>query len=322
MRLIALLLTLFAPTLAFAQPKLYCPDNVYEFGRLPNTEKVEHTFELHNIGDEELEFHTNGGCTGPRIQGTIKPGEKFNFNATLMLSGEGPRTKEITVFSNDPNQPSYILKFLGYAVAAIKFEPQTLDFGNILDEKTYELKLRIFPGEEGVEFNITKLECNQPFLSATVTTLEEHKSYEITVKNTEAFPLGRIAAMLRIETDHKTAKEFRVYISGNIMGDYWVQPDVVRVRYEDTPGKTMNGFLRISPGRVGEFDLVDVKLPNDSIHAEFERQEDAYFIRLYDLPVDDTLSGKEIIIKTNVEGHDTIHIPIVVMHPPKAPENP
>lgn len=309
---------------AFAGPKISSPEPIYDFGELSNTESVPHEFVIKNSGDAQLiisDVKTSCGCTVATMdKKTLNPGEETVVAATLKLSGEGPRTKDISVFSNDPDSPTYILKFTGSAVSAIKYEPNTLDFGQVLDDAPKELKLNIFAVLDGLTFNITDLSLNQDFLEASYETLEEGKSYEITVKNSGPFPNGRLAAMLTITTDNEKAKEFRVYVTGNSLGDYWIQPDILRLRYDPTPGKVMDGFLRVSPGKVKEFNLIDAVKPVESMEVVFEKQGSAYLVRLKNMPVDDTLADKELILKTDVPGHENVVVPISVMKPQPQPQ--
>jgi hypothetical protein len=308
---------------AYAGPKISSPEPIYDFGELSNTEVVPHDFVIKNSGDAPLiisDVKTSCGCTVATMdKKTLNPGEETVVSATLKLSGEGPRTKDISVMSNDPDSPTYILKFTGSAVAAIKYEPNTLDFGQVLDDEPKELKLKIFSALDGLTFNITDLSLNQDFLEASYETLEEGKSYEITVKNAGPFPNGRLTAMLTITTDNEKAKEFRVYVTGNVLGDYWIQPDILRLRYDATPGKVMDGFLRVSPGKVKEFNLIDSVKPVDTMEVVFEKQGNAYLVRLKNMPVDDTLADKELILKTDVPGHENVVVPISVMKPQPQP---
>ena len=55
MKKVILFFVLFiAPSLAYAQPAIVFETEHYDFGTIPQTEKIEHIFDFTNNGNEEL----------------------------------------------------------------------------------------------------------------------------------------------------------------------------------------------------------------------------------------------------------------------------
>jgi hypothetical protein len=54
MRRLALIMILLVPALAYAAPSIRFAEDSYDFGKVREGEKVEHTFEFNNAGTEEL----------------------------------------------------------------------------------------------------------------------------------------------------------------------------------------------------------------------------------------------------------------------------
>ncbi len=54
MRRLALIMILLVPALAYAAPSIRFAEDGYDFGKVREGEKIEHTFEFSNTGTEEL----------------------------------------------------------------------------------------------------------------------------------------------------------------------------------------------------------------------------------------------------------------------------
>ncbi len=74
--------------------------------------------------------------------------------------------------------------------------------------------------------------------------------------------------------------------------------------------------LRITPGRVAEFEILDVVAPIDSIETTLMSTGDnAYTLRLSNMPRNDDLEGKSVVLRTNIPGHEEIDIPFNIYKP-------
>lgn len=102
------------PTIKFNQ-------TTYDFGDVSEGKVVEHEYEFTNIGKSDLiirKINTSCGCTSVAPSGTvIKAGEKGTIKSTFKTSGYSNRqSKTITVLTNDPKNPSVILRLTGNVV--------------------------------------------------------------------------------------------------------------------------------------------------------------------------------------------------------------
>jgi len=76
---------------------------------------VTHTFVVANAGDETLAIsnvRTSCGCTTAALtQRDLAPGESVNVDATVNTAGfTGTVTRTITLHSNDPSHPAFVLR--------------------------------------------------------------------------------------------------------------------------------------------------------------------------------------------------------------------
>lgn len=99
-------------------PKIYCEGASYNFGTIPNTKIIKHTFIIKNIGDDVLKISTirvSCGCTIAKIKDkVILPGKKTELKVELDLSGTiGEQFKDIIIESNDQSKRFYRLYLKG-----------------------------------------------------------------------------------------------------------------------------------------------------------------------------------------------------------------
>jgi len=99
-------------------PKIEFKDVQYEFGSMKQGEKSTHNYEFTNTGKSDLvirKIKASCGCTATNPEKmVIKPGETSHITATFNSAGKrGRQNKTITVITNDPTQPSVVLKITG-----------------------------------------------------------------------------------------------------------------------------------------------------------------------------------------------------------------
>lgn len=99
-------------------PKIVFEEKTFNFGTMKQNSKVEHRFTFSNQGKRALiirKVKASCGCTAvsPNKK-TIQPGETSSIK-TIFSSGrrKGRQQKTITVISNDPDNPSVVLRISG-----------------------------------------------------------------------------------------------------------------------------------------------------------------------------------------------------------------
>ena len=99
-------------------PRLVCDAPEFDYGRVVNTQEVEHTFLLRNTGDVEAvigRIHSGCGCTRTQASATtIPPGGTGTVSVVINLRGRsGERDINVFVNSNDPVNPICSLRCRG-----------------------------------------------------------------------------------------------------------------------------------------------------------------------------------------------------------------
>lgn len=92
-------------------------DKVYDFGKIQQGEKVRNDFQLSNKGKSDLlirNVKTSCGCTAVKHEDIVKPGQTISLTVEFNSKGKRSRqNKSITVITNDPKNPTTILRIMG-----------------------------------------------------------------------------------------------------------------------------------------------------------------------------------------------------------------
>lgn len=325
------------------KPKIACDEPEFDFGTKMNTEKVEHEFVVKNIGNALLKIDkvkTTCGCTVAQPEKKeLNPGETTNIKATLNLTGrDGPQTKNITVESNDPENPILTLTLKGVAVSPIKIEPRLINYGTeIMDD--------IIPGEKVVElqsnmpdftFNIKNVDTSEvPQFKAEVETVEPGKHYKVKIVQVDKIEPGTtLSKKIAIETDATLPDKpendpavlalRKIYITlyARFVGNVSISPEAitVRINHDDINAKTQQ-YLRIKEGREKGLKITEVIPPIPDIEVELnERSPGDYLLLVKNIPMNETVKDKEIIVKTTSSTTPEIKIPFRVIDIPPLPK--
>ncbi|MCX8064868.1 MAG: DUF1573 domain-containing protein [Candidatus Hydrogenedentes bacterium] len=338
------------PSVSEGTPKIEAVEPVYDFGEVPNIDKVEHDFVIKNVGTGVLQISrvsTTCGCTVAQPEKKeLQPGESTVVKATLNLTGRsGPISKSITVFSNDPDTPQLNLEFRGTAKSLIAMEPDRLvQFGEFPAEekpepKTVEIK-SLLPE---LKFNITKVDMGEdnPF-DYKLETVEEGKHYKITFSLARELPINQnIFKRVTIQTDANlegkpeatnALRNLMITLAARALGPIEIQPPTLTVRVGDEdeagattpegqqkPGTSFQ-YIRVRGIKDKEFKITEVVPPVPEISVEInQREQGDYILKVSNIPRDESLNGKKLIIKTTSQYAPELQLEIkTIKYPPRA----
>lgn len=314
------LVGLWAAPNAIAKPIIMSPDPVFNFGEVDNDQKVKHDFVIKNAGDEVLEIDSvkpTCGCTvAEPATKTLEPGQETTVSVTLNLGGkQGHQQKRIAVISNDPDQPSYNLELTGVALTTILVEPNLLNFERISDSDPHTAKVLVKSMREGHTFTITDVTVSEdaPF-KAEVQTITPGKEYAVVATTNPNLMAGALSGRMTIRTDDESRRAILVNVFGTVIGALRVSPPSINIQANSAPdARPAQMYLQVLPGRISDFELLEVIAPVEGMKAELiQRKVNDYHIKLTNMPVDESLKGKQLIVKTNLPEMPELRIPFNV----------
>jgi hypothetical protein len=307
-------------TPTWAAPIIMSPDPVFDFGERDNEEKVEHNFVVKNAGDEVLnitDVKTTCGCTvaKPSVN-SLAPGEETTIGVTFNLKNkQGVQNKKITVLTNDPESPQYYLELKGTALTLIMMEPTMLNFGRIADNEPHSLPITIRTTKEGYTFELkdVKIEGAAP-IQTVIETVTPGKEYKVVATTNPNLVPGPLTGSIAIATSEPSRPMLQAKVFGHVIGALTVQPNTIRIQASTDPNAPRSSqFLQVIPGRAKEFELLEIIPPIEGMKAELiKRKDNDYHIKLSEMPVDNSLEGKELIVRTNLPDTPEIRIPFQV----------
>ena len=294
-------------------PKLVCDEPVYDFGEKLNTESVEHTFVIKNEGDLSLEIRKvrpSCGCTVAKLsEKIIPPGGTAEIATTLSLKRRrGNQRKTITVESNDPKTPRFILTLSGKAVEGLTAQPAQLFLGRLKSDvvTTGSVEVSIKSGDT---FHITSVSGSDSSLGVRVDPIVEGQSYKVVVTTKPPLNEGSLSCVLKVNTDHPTFKEVDIPVSGVVVGDVIVAPREIMINGSEGPAVTR--YIVVRSGNDQAFEVSEVVCPDATIQSTvYPMGNNGYRIKLSNIDPKPELDGAMVTLTTSIPDRETIEIPI------------
>lgn len=167
-----------APKPDAGKPRLVIKNMIHDLGEVGPGTKHELAYEFKNEGDGVLtisSFHAPCGCTIPTMEKMeYLPGEsgKMDVKFTAPKSA-GPVTKQIYIYSNDPDSDKQELQIKGAVVFKVQIEPEVLNLA--INKPNAGAVPVVLKSLDGKEFSIVSIEE-----SANVATFDFDKDKKAT----------------------------------------------------------------------------------------------------------------------------------------------
>ncbi|MHC4321301.1 MAG: DUF1573 domain-containing protein [Planctomycetota bacterium] len=257
------------PTIFFNNPD-------FNFGKIYKDQKVEHIYTFENRGKDILKIKkvkTSCGCTAAILTSdTIPPGETGEIKATFSSgSASGNIKKNITVSSNDPDTPNYLLTISGEIIKDLIINPENIDFGSIssgeVTSKTITIKSQTEP-----DFKIKKIKPSKPFIDATIVG-EKNGEYIIKIALKHNPVIGRFSGGIFLETNSKIESKVNIPFFGEIAGDINTYPRKIYFG-SVVKGTEMSQRLYVKVNK-SDIEIVRIKTFPDYINARIVEKKES-----------------------------------------------
>lgn len=253
---------------------LHLDNDSYNFGNIPRGQTVSHDFVFINNGSEKLvilKVQPTCSCTVAITSSKeLLPGAKGAIKVTFDSAGYlGPITKKITVFDNDPAQPSLTLTISGQVVTDIMISKPALFFGSIKKGRQRQQSADIFISNPSVK--ITAVTSTKPYVQ--VSTASQSVSQEtINVSVLPDAGYGPLDTSILVFSSSKEQPVVQIPVIGNIVGDILLNPDVVNfgVAKAQAGQKELPVYLYTEPPR--EFSLTKITAKPDIVNVKVSKQ--------------------------------------------------
>ncbi len=210
------------------QPDIYFEEPIYNFGKVYKNEDVEHLFIIENRGTKDLiieDIKTSCGCilsgaTAPKVL----PGMSEGVSVVLKGAPDiGEISKNIKVYSNDPNTPVYSLELSGEIMEDITVNTQQISFSSVPKGKKVKVGIDIKP-RPGFKLVIKDVITTNPDISTEYKKKGHEGGFvvEAILKDTAA--VGVVTGNIQILTNSERQNRVIVPFSGEVIGDIRLYP--------------------------------------------------------------------------------------------------
>jgi hypothetical protein len=271
-------------------PRLTLVDPMKDFGTVSKGQKLDHSFQVKNTGNADLQItavRPTCGCTVADFDKTIKPGETGKITAHVDTTQfTGPITKAVIIESNDPSTPSAQVTLRAVVKPYVEAFPcGFLRFVNLVQGDAQMQSVTIF-SEEEEPFQILKVEKPGDHVKvdfAKITAENElvkagragQAQWRVNV--TYGGPdvkVGPIAEKVKIVTNSKHQPEYLLSLSGVVRPSYSVLPTTLNfgeVETTDTAERPVT--LRSNTKTPEQFKVTKVESTVPGVTAEAKATE-------------------------------------------------
>ncbi len=214
-----------------AQPDISFINPEHDFGEIFRGNKVVHVYKFENKGKSELKIdkvRSSCGCTAAVISSkNIEPGKfgelKVTFNTQ---SYNGKVSKNVTVYSNDPDTPKHVLKLTGVVIEEVAVQPKRVNISKVVKGLGSTINLSV-KSLTDLKLKIKKIESTNKNVEVNFKKNKDNKTkdeYIVTVALKKDTDYGRVNGNLFIFTNSKNQEKITVPFYGEVIGDFAVYP--------------------------------------------------------------------------------------------------
>lgn len=218
----------FTQNQSISGAKISFSETMWDFGYVPKSGMVTHTYMIRNIGTDTLiivKVRPDCGCTStPLIQQRIPPHEstemKIFFEPRKVVTSE--TVKKLQVISNDPNNPFAETQFsakIGVVNSLVKLTPPEIDFGTVTIGAAEESRVITIENISGERLSINTIEGpgENVEISLNNRTLKPGESIQLVAKLNKGIASGILHTSLTLDFEGSKVARVSIPIFGEIV---------------------------------------------------------------------------------------------------------
>jgi hypothetical protein len=310
-----------APTNFFG-PKIQFATPVFDFHRAAPGDSVKYSFIFTNAGTARLTISSvrpDCGCTtADNWTRRVEPGKTGVVPVQLNVADNwpsGPINKTLAVDSNDPRQPTVVLKIRGDIWKPIDVAPMLASFNLVADSPAVSNSVRILNHTEA-PLVLYAPELDHSGFTLALRTNRPGKEFELIITAQPPFAPGPMQAQARIKTSYKTLREIAVPIYAVVQPVITVMPPQLILRAR-APGTRYSPKITIQNNGTNFLKLFEPQVNAKNVGVQIqETQPGQVFVATLTFPPDFVIpAGNPVTftVKSSCTQFPLIKVPILPM---------
>ncbi len=237
----------------------------YDFGVIPQMDRVDHNFTIKNVGGSPLEIlEVDPSCTCEKVdlkEKVIPPGGATQLNVRYQGSTNSGKTRvAVYLKTNDPDEPAAVVSLFGIVNGTAGVYPGHFQLGEIGQDESIHKSFVIYrPAFDTIRVKSVKSSSSQ--VQTKFQRLDETDVIARVHFDLEGLPLGPFRETITVTTDAEKYSEIYVGIEGTVVGELLLEPN-----------QFFTGFLQVNTPvrrtvtleKRGKADLEILKVENSS----------------------------------------------------------
>ena len=201
----------------------------YDFGVIPQMEKVEHSFTIKNVGGSPLEIlEVDPSCTCEKVdlkEKVIPPGGTTKLDVRYRGTTNSGKTRvAVYLTTNDPNEPEMVVSLFGIVNGTAGVYPGHFHLGEIGQEELVRKSFVIFrPAFDTIRVKSVKSSSQQ--VQTKFQRLDETDRIARVHFDLQGLPLGPFRETITVITDAEKYSEIYVGVEGTVVGELLLEPN-------------------------------------------------------------------------------------------------
>ncbi len=201
----------------------------YDFGVIPQMERVEHTFIIKNVGGSPLEIlEVDPSCTCEKVdlrEKVIPPGGTTQLDVRYRGSTNSGKTRvAVYLKTNDPDEPAAVVSLFGIVNGTAGVYPGHFHLGEIGQEELIRKSFVIYrPAFDTIR--VKSVKSSSPQVQTKFQRLDETDLIARVHFDLQGLPLGPFRETITVTTDAEKYSEIYVGIEGTVVGELLLEPN-------------------------------------------------------------------------------------------------
>lgn len=318
-------------------PSVKCVSPSWDFGRLANTQSVEHVFELLNEGSAPLrilQIRSGCGCTTVKTgSDQVEPRGTTQVTVTFNLAGRsGEQRKVVYVHTNDPENPILQLEMKGEALGTTgsnaggewphvgvvdgtaQVFPKILSLGRVKMEATSKTMITLSGRSSNDVVTAKTVDTGTLDLTARFETSNGVCRVLLCLRPSKT--LGPGSALVSIQTTHPILKTVTVPVTWQTEGDLYPIPETITLVARSNETDTVTRYVTIRSHSGAPINIGEITCDNPTVTTEIEQLAGGKGVQAQVSGITST-SGHSLTICT--KDGVSLKVPIIVRSPTTTP---